>query len=151
MKKITLSDIKSGILIGQPEKATVFISVNGEQAEFKTYIKPFSYDTAVATFKAMGEKKEALAGTLASCICDKDGNLTFTEDEIRKNFNQHLVNAIWDKIVEINVLGKTSKSLKKKKSSVRLLSPQDGQSKKQENSRTEKSEHGQPTDKKEEV
>lgn len=107
MKKLSLKEIKSGLLMGKPEEITVQIKVSGEDCEFNTFILPFSYDTAVAQLKAFGEKKEALAGILASVICDKTGKLEFTEDDIRTKFNQALVDAIWSKIVEINVLGKT--------------------------------------------
>lgn len=107
MKKLSLKDIKSGLLMGKPEEITVKIKVGGEDCEFNTFILPFSYDTAVAQLKAFGEKKEALAGILASVICDKDGKLEFTEVDVRTKFNQALVDAIWSKIVEINVLGKT--------------------------------------------
>ena len=94
MKKLTLKDIKSGALMGKPEHVTVQIKVSGEDAEFDTHILPFSYSTAVAQMKAYGENKEALAGVLASVICDEKGQLAFTEDEIRTHFNQALVDAI---------------------------------------------------------
>ena len=86
MKKLSLKDIKSGLLMGKPEEITVNIKVSGEDCEFNTFILPFSYDTAVAQLKAFGEKKEALAGILASVICDKDGKLEFTEDDVRTKF-----------------------------------------------------------------
>lgn len=101
MKKLKIDQIKSGILIGKPVFATVQIKYEGEDAEFETYIKPFSYETAVANLRAMGEQKEALAGILSSCICDEKGEATFTEDEIRKHFNQSLVDAIWAKVVRL--------------------------------------------------
>lgn len=138
MKKLKIDQIKSGILIGKPVFATVQIKYEGEDAEFETYIKPFSYETAVANLRAIGEKKEALAGILSSCICDEKGEATFTEDEIRKHFNQSLVDAIWAKVVEINVLGKTSNSAQTTNSSVKSPSPQDEQSKKRSNSQSKK-------------
>gem|GEM_PF-1203236 len=110
MKKLSLRDIKSGALIGKPEKVTVQIRLNEEDTEFETFIKPFNYDSAVANMRAYGENKEALAGIIASCLCDEDGKLVLTEDEVRSKFNQALVDAVWTKIVEINVLGKTLNS-----------------------------------------
>ena len=64
--------------------------------------------------------------------------IEFTEDEIRKHFNQSLVDAIWAKVVEINVLGKTSNSAQTTNSSVKSPSPQDEQSKKRSNSQSKK-------------
>ncbi|HGF9411341.1 TPA: phage tail assembly chaperone family protein, TAC [Acinetobacter baumannii] len=148
MKQLSADQIKKGILIGKPEKVTVQVLVNGEESEFSTYIKPFNYQSAVANMKAYGENKEALAGILASCITDKDGTPTFTEDEVRLHFSQALVDIIWSKIVEINVLGKqTLKSTTEKSSLSKSQSLQVGQSKKLKRpSRTKKSKSGTPTE-----
>lgn len=140
MKKLSLKDIKSGALMGKPEPVTVQIKVNGEVVEFDTHVLPFSYSTAVAQMKAYGENKEALAGVLASVICDDKGNLTFTEDEIRTLFNQELVDAMWTKIVDINVLGKQLNSVETTKSSLKSASRSENPTVKSQTSRTEKSE-----------
>lgn len=92
--------------MGKPEKITIQIKIEGEDFEFETHILPFSYATAVAQMQAYGENKEALAGVLASVICDEKGKLEFNEKEIREQFNQAFVDLIWNKIVEINMLGK---------------------------------------------
>ena len=145
MKKLSLKDIKSGFLMGKPEEITVNIKVHGEDCEFNTFILPFSYDTAVAQLKAFGEKKEALAGILASVICDADGKLVLTEEDVRKKFNQALVDAIWSKIVEINVLGKTQTLAQ----TTNLLSKSELQqvehTQKSKPSRSRKSKNTQPT------
>ena len=125
MKKLTLADIKSGVLVKGLQKVTVQIKVDGEDAEFDTYIKPFSYATAVAQMKAYGEDKEALAGVLASCLADEKGELIFTEEDVRTHFSQGLVDAIWEKIYDINFLGKNGKSQEKTSSSVKSPSPQE--------------------------
>lgn len=147
MKKLSLKEIKSGLLMGKPEEITVQIKVSGEDCEFNTFILPFSYDTAVAQLKAFGEKKEALAGILASVICDKTGKLEFTEDDIRTKFNQALVDAIWSKIVEINVLGKTQTLAQ----TTNLLSKSESQqveaTQKLKRSRSRKSKNTLPTSK----
>lgn len=151
MKKLSLSDIKSGSLIKNIEKATVTIKVNGEDAEFDTHIKPFSYATAVAQMKAYGEDKEALAGVLSSCLCDEKGVLLFSEAEVRENFSQALVDALWEKIYEVNILGKNQKSTQIPNSSVKSQSPQEEPLPKSKNSTARKSERGQPTETKGEV
>ena len=151
MKKLTLADIKSGVLVKGLQKVTVQIKVDGEEAEFDTYIKPFSYATAVAQMKAYGEDKEALAGVLASCLADEKGELIFTEEDVRTHFSQGLVDAIWEKIYDINFLGKNGKSQEKTNSSVKSPSPQEAPSTKSDNSTSKKSKRGQPTETNEEA
>ncbi len=145
MKKLSLKDIKSGALMGKPEHVTVQIKVNGEDAEFDTHILPFSYNTAVAQMKAYGENKEALAGILASVICDESGKLEFTEDEIRTHFNQALVDALWSKIFDVNVMGKQLNSTKMTKSSSKSASRSVKRTAKSPASLTEKSKSTPPT------
>lgn len=146
MKKLTLDEIKAGVLVKGLEKVTVQLKVEGEDAEFDTFVKPFSYATAVAQLKAYGEDKEALAGVLASCLCDETGGLIFTEDDVRKHFSQSLVDAIWEKVYDVNFLGKTSKSQQKTNSSVKSQSQQEVPSQKSASSTSKKSKHGQPTE-----
>ena len=145
MKKIDIAQIKAGVLISKPQPVTVPIKFNGEDAEFSTFIKPYSYATTVAKLRAFGEQKEALAGILAASICDEEGNLQFTEDEVRKNFSHDLAEAIWNQVVNVNALGKTSTSQKKPNSSVKSPSQQAKASKKSKNSRSTKSKSGQST------
>ena len=110
MKKLSLNEIKSGALLGKPQPVTVQIKAEGEDFEFDTHIKPFSYATVVARWKAVGENKEALAGTIASCVCDEAGELQFTEDQVREKFSEELIEAIWQKIYDINNIGGKSKT-----------------------------------------
>ena len=124
MGKLTVDTIKSGKLVSEIEKVTVKVNVKGDELEFDTYIKPFSYSTAVAQLKAYGEDKESLAGIISTCICDEKGDLAFTESEVRDNFSQALVDAVWDKIYEVNIVGKTTKSPPKKNSSAKSQSQQ---------------------------
>ena len=131
--------------MGKPEHVTIQIKVNGEDAEFDTHILPFSYNTAVAQMKAYGENKEALAGILASVICDESGKLEFTEDEIRTHFNQALVDALWTKIFDVNVMGKQLNSTKMTKSSSRSASRSVKRTAKSPASLTEKSKSTPPT------
>lgn len=145
MKKLSLNDIKSGVLMTEPEQIKVQIKLNGEDAEFDTYILPFSYDTAVAQMKAYGEKKEALAGILASVICDKKGKLIFTETDVRTKFNQALVDAIWTKIVEVNMLGKKPSLAPTTNLSSKSESQSEKPTAKSKSSKSQKSKDTQPT------
>lgn len=104
-KKISIAEIQSGALIGTPVAISVPITLGDEECEFDTHVKPFSYATVVARWSAVGQNKEALAGTIASCICDETGKLSFTEDEVRANFSEELIEALWAKIIEVNNIG----------------------------------------------
>ena len=145
MKKIDIAEINAGVLIAKPQAVTVQIKYNGEDTEFDTFIKPYSYDTAVAKLRAFGENKEALAGILAASICDAEGNLLFTEEQVRKKFNQDLVDAIWFEIVRVNSLGKTQNSNPKQNSSVKSRSRRVKASKKSKTLHTQKLKSGPPT------
>ncbi|HAK16473.1 MAG TPA: hypothetical protein DCM65_09515 [Acinetobacter junii] len=118
-KKLSIADIKSGILVDVPELITVEVVVKGKVCNFETYIKIMDYSTTIAQMQANKDKKEALASILADCIVNEKGESIFTEDEIRLKFNKPLIEAIWNKILEKNFLGKVStpkKSLKKPRS-----------------------------------
>ena len=117
-KKLSLADIKAGILIDTPEKITVEIMVSGEPCEFETHIKIMDYSTAIAQMQANQEKKEALASILADCIVNEEGEPEFTEAEIRQHFSKPLIDAVWAEILKKNFLGKVTakQSLKEKNS-----------------------------------
>ena len=122
-KKLSLADIKAGILIDTPEKITVEIMVSGEPCEFETHIKIMDYSTAIAQMQANQEKKEALASILADCIVSEKGEPEFTEDEIRQHFSKPLIDAVWAEILKKNFLGKvTAKQNLKEKNSGQSLS-----------------------------
>lgn len=107
-KKLSIADIKSGILIDAPEKIIVQITVKGEPCEFETHIKIMDYSTAIAQMQANQENKEALASILADCILNEQGEPEFTEEEIRNNFSKPLIDAIWKEILKKNFLGKAT-------------------------------------------
>lgn len=161
MKKLSIDQIKSGVLIGKPEPITVEVKVDGETCEFDCLIMPFSYATAVAQMQAFGEKKETLAGILASVIVHETTEEvinernestfikkfveTFTANDIRERFNQALVDAIWTKVVEINMLGKKPSSTTKTGSSSKSASQQGAHTRKRKRSNTVKSKNMKPT------
>ncbi|MDQ8951941.1 phage tail assembly chaperone family protein, TAC [Acinetobacter rudis] len=145
MKKLSIDQIKSGVLVGKPEKITVTVKVHGEEHEFDSYITPFGYEAVIAQMRAFGEKKEALAGILASVMCDENGVLIFTEDDVRSKFNQPFIETMWAKVVEINMLGKKPTSTSKTSSSSKSASRQGGRTRKSNRSNTAKSKNTKPT------
>lgn len=102
MKKLSIDDIKSNGLIGEPVAVTVLFQLNGEDVELDTFIRPFNYGSAVAKFKAFAKETETLAGTIAACVTDENGDTIFTEDDVRNKFSQNLVETLWAKIYEVN-------------------------------------------------
>lgn len=121
-KKISIAEIQSGALIGTPVAISVPITLGEEECEFDTHVKPFSYATVVARWSAVSQNKEALAGTIASCVCDEKGKLLFTEAQVRENFSEELIEAIWEKIIEVNnIKGKLKKKNSEKTSSSQSL------------------------------
>jgi hypothetical protein len=58
MNKLSIADIKGGVLVDAPEKIEVEIMVKGEPCSFETHIKIMDYSTAVAQMKAGLEKKK---------------------------------------------------------------------------------------------
>lgn len=122
-KKISIAEIQSGALIGTPVAISVPITLGDDECEFDTHVKPFSYATVVARWNAVGQNKEALAGTIASCICDEKGKLSFTENEVRENFSEELIEALWAKIIEVNNIGGKLKKMSSEKTSSLQNSP----------------------------
>lgn len=121
MNKLSIEDILSGALVGKPELIEVDIVVSGEPRTFETYIKIMDYETAKAQMNANTEGREGLASILADCIVTETGERVFTEEQVRLKFNKHLIDAIWQKILEKNFLGKSNTQ---KKSSTNLSSGQ---------------------------
>jgi len=119
MNKLSVDDILAGVLVGKPELIQVDIVVEGKPCSFETYIKIMDYETAKAQMNANTEGREGLASILADCIVTEDGERVFTEEQVRAKFNKHLIDAIWQKILEKNFLGKSSTQ---KKSSTNLKS-----------------------------
>ena len=78
-KKLSIADIKSGILVDVPELITVEVVVKGKVCNFETYIKIMDYSTTIAQMQANKDKKEALASILADCIVNEKGESIFTE------------------------------------------------------------------------
>lgn len=122
-KKISIAEIQSGALIGTPVAISVPITLGDDECEFDTHVKPFSYATVVARWNAVGQNKEALAGTIASCICDEKGKLSFTENEVRENFSEELIEALWAKIIEVNNIGGKLKKMSSEKTNSSQNSP----------------------------
>lgn len=114
MKKISIDEIKQGNgLVGAPVPVTIQFVLDGEDVELDTYIRKFSYASAVAKFRsfqagqsddagAPPQDQTALAGIIASCVTDKKGKLIFSENDVREKFSQGLVEALWSKIYELN-------------------------------------------------
>lgn len=103
MKKLSLDEIKAGLLVADPVPETIEIMYKGEKCAIDIYIRPYNYDTAIEKFRsAINKKTDNVAAIIASSITDKKGKPQFTQDQVRKYFNEALTGAVWDKIHELN-------------------------------------------------
>ena len=145
MKKLTVESIKAGKLISKPQAVSVRVFVEGEECEFNTRLKPFDYSTSVAQMRGIGENKEALAEVLAVSILNNEDKPQFTAKEIREHFSKELTDALWNKLVEVNALGKILNSQPKMNSSAKSRSAQGNRSKRFGKRRVQTSASGQHT------
>lgn len=147
MKQLTANMITAGKLVLKPQAVSIKIFMDGEECEFKTTLKPFSYETSVAQMRAFGEKRESLADILAVSILNENGEPEFTAEHIRTCFSKELTDAIWNKLVEVNAMGKMLSLNQKMNSSAKSQSPQGRQLHKPNRRRARNSASGRPTSK----
>ncbi len=80
---LTLDALKErGAFTGAPVEKEIVLT-KGEKEETATvYVRRLSYYTAVSDIKSLSAKTEAVAGRIASAICDKEGKPIFTAGDI---------------------------------------------------------------------
>lgn len=89
------------------------------------YVRPMSYHVAVSELIAIRENRDTAARRIALCICDKEGNPIFTQEDVTGEANPErgpldgaLTMELLRAISEVFGLGKNQgKSSAKKKSS----------------------------------
>lgn len=87
---------------------------NGKELECETYIKPLSFDLAMADISGLrGDGNLAAARRIAGSICEADGSPVFTVDDVlgtanpeRGPLDGNLTLALLFAIAEVNGLGK---------------------------------------------
>lgn len=108
MAKLTLSDIQKGSLVNKVHDVTVeFITLDDEPVALDLYLKQLPFVETEALHKRLAkEDKTVIAEWIAKTVCDKDGNLAFTTEQVEQNFIQSLANAVFDKIMGLDKVKK---------------------------------------------
>lgn len=72
---LTLDALKDmGAFTGAPVEKEITLSKDGKDEKTATvYVRRLSYYTAVSDIKSISSKSDAVAGRIASAICDKEG------------------------------------------------------------------------------
>ena len=107
---------QAGAFTGAPIKSEVtWKNVEGDELTATVYIQRLNYRSAISDLESSRNKKDILAGRIAACIVDKDGQPIFTADDItgdadpdRGPLDGNLTIALLSAIGEANNLGKTT-------------------------------------------
>lgn len=130
--KLSLDTLKqAGAFTGAPVKREVTWTQGDEELTAEVFVRPLSYQSAIADITALNKRGDSAAGRIASCIVDEDGESIFTPEDItgeadpdRGPLNASLTMALLSLIGEVSGLGKPRKSEEPKKSGASLSSPE---------------------------
>ncbi len=99
----------AGAFTGAPVEKEIKWKQGEEELSATAFVRKLSYRSAVSDVKQFG--KDAIAGRIATCICDKDGKPVFTVEDItgessaeRGPLNYNLTIALLKAIGEVNSL-----------------------------------------------
>lgn len=102
-----------GAFTGAPVQKEVTWKQGDRELKATVYVRKMSYHTARSDVMAARGAHDGLAGRIAACICDADGNSVFTAEDVtgeadpeRGALNDNLVMALLNVIAEVNGLGK---------------------------------------------
>lgn len=114
---------EAGAFTGAPVEREVTWKQGEDEFTATVYVRRLSYHSAVSDLTALHGKVDAVAGRIASCICDAEGKPVFTPADItgeadpdRGPLNENLTMALLAVIAEVSGLGKLQSSSRKKKS-----------------------------------
>lgn len=113
--ELTINNLQSvGAFTGAPVEREITWKHNGEDVSATVHVRQMSYHSAISDIKASSVNGDVIAGRIASCICDKEGNAVFTPEDIigtadpaRGPLDRNLTMALLDVIGEVNGLGKS--------------------------------------------
>lgn len=103
---------------GKPvEKQITVHDAQGQEVTFTVYVRPMSFRTALSDIDRYGNKADAVAGRIASSICDENGQDVFTpedvtgeSDRVQGPLTHEMTMALLNVIGEVNGMGKTKAS-----------------------------------------
>lgn len=95
-------EIKNKALLDEITPITFEIMYKGELCEIDSFIKPAPYSVTHQRYTEISNNRDAMAPVIAARICDENGKVLFTVKDVRQFFNDHLTDAIWQKIWEVD-------------------------------------------------
>lgn len=106
MKKLTLSDIQNGALLSEAKAETIEFVLQGEMVAVDVWIKPLSYQETEQYYQQLrdGNVESIAPEWIAKSIVDEEGKTVFKAAQVRQLFNQQLMNAVLNKIFQLNTL-----------------------------------------------
>ncbi len=112
LSRDTLEQI--GAFTGAPVEKQITWKQGDKELTATVYVRPLSYRSTAADIEAMRGSHEHLAGRIASCICDENGepvmsaaDITGEADPERGPLDGNLTMALLAVIAEVNGAGKT--------------------------------------------
>ena len=97
-EKILLTDVKSGMLVGQVRAETVEFVHNCKEYEVDIAIKQLPFGVTDGLHKRMNKGEDVAAEWIALALVDENGKQSFTKAQVENNFVQPMANAIFDKV-----------------------------------------------------
>lgn len=81
--QLTIDSLKTmGAFTGAPVAREITWKQGDDEFTATVYVKPLSYNSAVSDIRSSIAKTDAIAGRIAACICDENGDPVFTVDDI---------------------------------------------------------------------
>lgn len=80
---LTLDALKDmGAFTGAPVQKEITLKDGDEEKTATVYVRKLSYHTAVSDIRSLSAKSDAVAGRIASAICDSTGKAVFSQGDI---------------------------------------------------------------------
>lgn len=99
MQVFSIDDIEKGELVGAPTATTIEFIFKGKKASVEVLIKPLPFEQTDKYLSALQRGDDILPVWIAAALIDSAGKPRFTADDVRKKFNQTLVNATYAKLM----------------------------------------------------
>lgn len=81
--KLSIDTLKeAGAFTGAPVEQEITWKQDGEELTATVYVRPMSYFSARSDLESIARKRDGVAGRIAACICDEDGNPVFTPEDV---------------------------------------------------------------------
>lgn len=117
MKKLQLTDIKSGSLVSQVRDETVAFWHNGEECSVDIRIKQLPFIETEALHSRMTKGEDVVSDWVSKALVDDEGKPVFTKKQVEDYFVQALANAVFNQVWGIDNVKKAMEKSKSEKDS----------------------------------